>query len=141
MELKQTKTELRAREFKLKGEEADAGRRSPNGTVQCTPARSTITPNFSTSFSATTSSSECRCKSLSLHRVPLPQWLFARADFNAGNLALQKKRAEISMDVRRKARVVREAELGAEVARLELQLAQEDVRVLQAQFDGGPRQL
>ncbi|MGD0907229.1 MAG: hypothetical protein ABSA96_06585, partial [Candidatus Acidiferrales bacterium] len=36
-----------------------------------------------------------------------------------------------------KARVVREADLGGEVARLELQVAQENVRVLQAQFDQG----
>ncbi len=62
---------------------------------------------------------------------------FARADFNAANLALQKKRNELTLDVRRKARLVREAELGGEVARLELQLAQENVRVLQAQFDQG----
>ena len=41
------------------------------------------------------------------------------------------------MDVRRKARQVHEADLGGEVARLELQLAQENVRVLQAQFDQG----
>jgi hypothetical protein len=56
---------------------------------------------------------------------------------NAANLALQKKRNELTLDVRRKARLVREAELGGEVARLELQLAQENVRVLQAQFDQG----
>ena len=62
---------------------------------------------------------------------------FAQADFNAANLALQKKRSELSLDVRRKARLVREAELSGEVARLELQLAQENVRVLQAQFDEG----
>ena len=62
---------------------------------------------------------------------------FAQADLNAANLALEKKRSELSLDVRRKARLVREADLGGEVARLELQLAQENVRVLQAQFDQG----
>jgi outer membrane protein TolC len=62
---------------------------------------------------------------------------FARADLNAANLALEKKRSELSLDVRRKARQVREADLGGEVARLELQVAQENVRVLQAQFDQG----
>jgi outer membrane protein TolC len=62
---------------------------------------------------------------------------FARADLNAANVALEKKRSELSLDVRRKARVVREADLGGEVARLELQVAQENVRVLQAQFDQG----
>jgi len=62
---------------------------------------------------------------------------FARADLNAANLALEKKRSELSLDVRRRARQVREADLGGEVARLELQITQENVRVLQAQFDQG----
>lgn len=62
---------------------------------------------------------------------------FARADLNAANLALEKKRSELSLDVRRKARLVREADLGGEVARLELQIAQENMRVLQAQVDQG----
>ena len=62
---------------------------------------------------------------------------FAQADLNAANLALENKRSELSLDVRRKARQVREADLGGEVARLELQLAQENVRVLQVQFDQG----
>ncbi len=62
---------------------------------------------------------------------------FARADLNAANLALEKKRSELSLDVRQKARQVHEADLGGKVARLELQIAQENVRVLQAQFDQG----
>lgn len=62
---------------------------------------------------------------------------FARSDLDAANLALANERSALSLDVRRKARQVREADLGGEVARLELQLAQENVRVLQAQFDQG----
>ena len=62
---------------------------------------------------------------------------FAQADLNAANLALEKKRGELSLDVRKKSRQVRQAVLGGEVARLELQLAQENLRVLQAQFDQG----
>jgi outer membrane protein TolC len=62
---------------------------------------------------------------------------FAQADLNAANLMLEKKRSELSLDVRRKARQVREVDLAGEVARLELQLSQEGLRVLQAQFDQG----
>jgi outer membrane protein len=62
---------------------------------------------------------------------------FAKADFDAASLALEKKRSELSLDVRQKARQVHEADLGGEVARLELQLARENVGVLQAQFDQG----
>jgi outer membrane protein TolC len=61
----------------------------------------------------------------------------AKSDFDAASLSLEKKRSELSLDVRQKARQVHEADLGGEVARLELQIAQENVRVLQAQFDQG----
>jgi outer membrane protein TolC len=61
----------------------------------------------------------------------------AKSDFDAASLALENKRSELSLDVRQKARQVHQADLGGEVARLELQLAQENVRVLQAQFDQG----
>ncbi|MGH9678745.1 MAG: TolC family protein, partial [Candidatus Acidiferrales bacterium] len=62
---------------------------------------------------------------------------YARADLNAANLALENKRVDLSLGVRKKARQVHEADLGDEVARLDLKLAQENVAVLQAQFDQG----
>lgn len=62
---------------------------------------------------------------------------FAKSDFDTASLALEKKRSELSLEVRQKARLVHEMDLGGEVARLELQLAQENVQVLQAQFDQG----
>jgi outer membrane protein len=61
----------------------------------------------------------------------------AKSNFDAASLALEKKRSELSLDVRLKARQVHEADLGGEVARLDLQLARENVAVLQAQFDQG----
>jgi outer membrane protein len=62
---------------------------------------------------------------------------FAQADLNAAELQLAKKRSELSLNVRRMARQVREADLAGEVTRLELQLSQENLRVLQVQFDQG----
>ena len=62
---------------------------------------------------------------------------FARSGLDTAKLVLENKRNELSLGVRRQARQVREADLGGQVARLELQLAQENVRVLQAQFDQG----
>jgi outer membrane protein len=62
---------------------------------------------------------------------------FAKADLDAANLTLEQKRNQLSLDVRQKARQVKESDLGSEVARLELQLAQENLAVLQAQFDQG----
>ncbi len=62
---------------------------------------------------------------------------FAQADLTASQLQAENKRAEISLDVRHKARQERETETAREVARLELQLAQQNVEVLQSQFQQG----
>ncbi len=61
----------------------------------------------------------------------------ARSEFDAAEVELRAKRAEIERAVRAQARAAREHEAGRGVARLELQLAQEDLRVTQARFDEG----
>jgi outer membrane protein len=137
VELKEAQTELRAREFKLKGEQ---GGRWPSFSLIGQYNVLTKINNYTDFFDKFS-----RNNFVFGVQVQIPiiasrtssAVAFARADFNAADLALQKKRSELSLDVRRKARLVREAELGGEVARLELQLAQENVRVLQATFDEG----
>jgi outer membrane protein len=137
VELKQAQTELRAREFKLKGEQ---GGRWPSFSLSGQYNVLSKINNYTDFFDKFS-----RNNFIFGVQVQIPIFAsrtssavaFARADFNAANLALQTKRSEISLDVRRKARLVREAELSGEVARLELQLAQENVRVLQATFDEG----
>jgi outer membrane protein TolC len=61
----------------------------------------------------------------------------ARTDLNAAELELKNKRSDLEIEVRREARRARELDAAREVARLELQLAQESLRVLQAQFQEG----
>jgi outer membrane protein TolC len=56
-------------------------------------------------------------------------------DVAKANLAEQKN--QVSADVRKKTRAVRERDAAKEVARLELQLAQQNVSVLQSQFQEG----
>jgi outer membrane protein TolC len=137
VELKEAQTELRAREFKLKGEQ---GGRWPSFSLIGQYNVLSKINNYTDFFDKFS-----RNNFVFGVQVQIPIFAsrtssavaFARADFNAANLALQTKRSEISLDVRRKARLVREAELSGEVARLELQLAQENVRVLQATFDEG----
>jgi outer membrane protein len=137
VELKEAQTELRAREFKLKGEQ---GGRWPSFSLIGQYNVLSKINNYTDFFDKFS-----RNNFVFGVQVQIPIFAsrtssavaFARADFNAANLALQTKRSEISLDVRRKARMVREAELSGEVARLELQLAQENVRVLQATFDEG----
>lgn len=64
--------------------------------------------------------------------VALAKSQLAEAQLNLGN-----KRQEVRSDVQQKARGVRELDATREVARLDLQLAQETVQVEQAKFDQG----
>jgi len=61
----------------------------------------------------------------------------AKADLGAAEIELKRKRSELEIDVRRQARRMREFDASREVARLDLQLAQENLHVLQAQFEEG----
>lgn len=61
----------------------------------------------------------------------------ARENLNASKAALEGKRGELSGEVRQRTRRVKEMEAGKEVARLELQLARQDLDALEAQFGEG----
>jgi outer membrane protein TolC len=61
----------------------------------------------------------------------------AQANLAAAEMALEARRGEVSLDVRHRARQSRETETAREVARLELELAQQNVAVLQARFNEG----
>ena len=61
----------------------------------------------------------------------------ARINLEAAKVNLTNKRTELSADVRQKTRRVRERDAAREVARLELQLAQQNVAVFQSQFAEG----
>ncbi len=65
------------------------------------------------------------------------QVALAKSELTAAEMELKNKRAEIELGVRQQARAGREAEAQREVARLELQLAQENVRVLQVRYEEG----
>jgi len=59
----------------------------------------------------------------------------AQQQLNEANVMLQNKRQQVRFDVQQKARSVRELDAGREVARLDLQLAQETLQQQQAKFD------
>ena len=61
----------------------------------------------------------------------------AQTNLLASKAILSSKQNQVSADVRRKTRRVRETDAGKEVARLELQLAQQDLQQLQARFEEG----
>jgi len=61
----------------------------------------------------------------------------AQGNLLAAKASLSNKQSQVSADVRRKTRRVRETDAGREVARLELQLVQQDLAQLQARFEEG----
>ena len=61
----------------------------------------------------------------------------AQVNLEVAKANLANKKTEITSSVRQKTRRLRERDAAKEVARLELQLAQQDVTVLQSQFDEG----
>jgi outer membrane protein TolC len=65
----------------------------------------------------------------------------AQANLDAANLNLATKRTQVTADVRQRSRKVQEMDAAKEVARLELQLAQQSLAVLQSQFGEGKANL
>jgi outer membrane protein TolC len=61
----------------------------------------------------------------------------AEVNLQAAKASLANKKSQISADVRKMTRQVGEKDAAKEVARLELQLAQQNVAMLQAKFDQG----
>lgn len=61
----------------------------------------------------------------------------ARTNLQVARANLANKRTQVSAEVRQKTRLVRERDAAKEVARLELQLAQQNIAVLQTQFNEG----
>src|SRR5438128_2699564 len=61
----------------------------------------------------------------------------AQINLDAAKVNLTNKKTELTADVRQKTRRVRERDAAKEVARLELQLAQQNVAVFQSQFAEG----
>jgi outer membrane protein TolC len=137
IELKQAETERRAREEKLKGER---GGYWPTVSLVGQYNILSNTNNYTDFFKKFQRNNVIFGLEV---RIPIfasrtmSAVAFARADLNAAELQLAKKRSELSLEVRRKARQVRETDLAGDVARLELQLSQESLRILQVQFDQG----
>jgi outer membrane protein TolC len=65
----------------------------------------------------------------------------AQTNLLAAKASFTNKQNQVSAEVRRKTRRVREADAGKEVARLELQLMQQDLAQLQARFEEGKESL
>jgi outer membrane protein TolC len=65
----------------------------------------------------------------------------AQVNLAAAKINLNNTRTQVSADVRQKSRKVQQADAAKEVARLELQLAQQNLAVLESQFGEGKTNL
>lgn len=61
----------------------------------------------------------------------------ARSELSAAEQELRNRREALALNVRQQSRYAREMDVAREVSQLEMELAQENVRVLQAQFQEG----
>ncbi len=65
----------------------------------------------------------------------------AQANLDVAKLNLTSKRSQVGAEVRQRSRKLQETDAAKEVARLELQLAQQSLAVVQSQFDEGKANL
>jgi outer membrane protein TolC len=130
-------SDVRAKEFRLKGE-----RRGYFPTIELVSVYSVLAKfNNYTQFFRTFQRNNFNA-GIDVH-VPIFSAQtkaaigLAQINLEAAKVNLANKKTELSADVRQKTRRVRERDAAKEVARLELQLAQQNVAVQQAQFAEG----
>jgi outer membrane protein len=135
--LQLAESDVRAKEFRLKGE-----RRGYFPTLELVSVYSVLAKfNNYTQFFTTFQRNNFNA-GIDVH-VPIFSAQtkaavgMAQINLEAAKVNLSNKRTELSADVRQKTRRVRERDAAKEVARLELQLAQQNVAVEQAQFAEG----
>jgi outer membrane protein TolC len=135
--LQLAESDVRAKEFRLKGE-----RRGYFPTLELVSIYSVLAQfNNYSEFFRTFQRNNFNA-GIDVH-VPIfsPQTRaaigMAQVNLDASRVNLANKKTELSAEVRQKTRRVRERDAAKEVARLELQLAQQDVAVFQSQFAEG----
>ncbi len=135
--LQLAESDVRAKEFRLKGE-----RRGYFPTLEFVSVYSVLAKfnNYSQFFSAFQRNNFNAGIDM---QVPIfsarikAAISLAQVNLDAAKASLTNKKSEVTAEVRQKTRRVRERDAAKEVARLELQLAQQNVAVLQARFDEG----
>ena len=135
--LQLAESDVRAKEFRLKGE-----RRGYFPTLEFVSVYSVLAKfnNYSQFFSAFQRNNFNAGIDM---QVPIfsarikAAISLAQVNLDAAKASLTNKKSEVTAEVRQRTRRVREKDAAREVARLELQLAQQNVAVLQARFDEG----
>lgn len=137
LELKQAEIRRGARAQRLKGEKG--GYLPTIDLVSAFSLYSTVNDfdRFYNRFERTSFSFGLRARVPIFSATTSSAVALARTQLSAAEQEIRNQRAALELSVRQQARQSREMEAGREVARLEMELAQENVRVLQAQYEEG----
>jgi len=135
--LQQAESDVRAKEFRLKGE-----KRGYFPTVQLVGVYSLLGrfnnyAEFFNHFQANNLNAGVQVQMPLFSAKTKANVGLATVNLEAAKATLASRKVQVTADVRQKSRRVREKDAAKEVARLELQLAQANVEVLQAQYGEG----
>lgn len=136
-ELKQAELERRAREHRLSGEKGGYWPTLDLVSYFGVYSRANDFDRFYNSFERTSFSLGVRVRIPVYSATTSANVALARSELSAAEQDLRNKRETLAVNVRQQARQTRASDAAREVARLEMELAQENVKVLQAQFQEG----
>ncbi len=135
--LQLAESDLRAKEFRLKGEKRGYWPTLELVSVYSVLAKFNNYTQFFTTFQRNNFNAGIDVHMPIFSAQTKAAVGMAEINLEAARVNLTNKKTELTADVRQKTRQVREREAAKEVARLELQLAQQNVAVEQAQFAEG----
>ena len=135
--LRAAESDVRAKEFRLKGE-----KRSYYPTLEFVAIYSRLAKfnnylDFFKTFQPNNFNAGVQVQVPLFSAQTKANIALAKVNLEVAKTSLANKRNEVSADVRQKTLRLRERDAAKEVARLELQLAQQNVTVLQSQFQEG----
>jgi len=135
--LQLAESDLRAKEFRLKGEKRGYWPTLELVSVYSVLAKFNNYTQFFTTFQRNNFNAGIDVHMPIFSAQTKAAVGMAEINLEAARVNLTNKKTELTADVRQKTRRVREKDAAKEVARLELQLAQQNVAVEQAQFAEG----
>jgi len=135
--LQLAESDLRAKEFRLKGEKRGYWPTLELVSVYSVLAKFNNYTQFFTTFQRNNFNAGIDVHMPIFSAQTKAAVGMAEINLEAARVNVTNKRTELTADVRQKTRQVRERDAAKEVARLELQLAQQNVAVEQAQFAEG----
>lgn len=140
-EVRLAESDVRAKEFRLTGEKRGHWPTLELVSVYSRLARFNNYKDFFKSFQANNYNAGIQLQVPIFSAATKAAVALASANLKTAQESLAARKIQVSADVRQKSRRVRQMDAAKEVARLELQLAQQNLAVVQAQLDEGKASL